>query len=1543
MDSHFINEPKKTVDELLAAKEAWLAKYQKKQAGPEAYRPQRPVPLAGLPMTGEQRMNIPPFIPGYAFAETGRRAFDSIKNQFMGGPSPPPPNGGAPPGPTPNNMGRLFNIIPGVAASGPRLDIDFNVLPENLTREQFSQQLADAMNDNEEAKKLLPSLEALYNKYLEEKQYRRNVVVDDDDESMMDTEQQDVRDYTAKSFDPPEKYEEKFILNPQQATKMDYEFVNDGYEFGQEQQTKQGFEDGDSTAVTLWTPSRQEQIELSNYQNALFDTNRQVASLNMDNSISELENIIQLYNDATNVHKAAIYGNNVNSALSLFKKKYGSDNTQKAIQQAQERFNDFLDNGEYGMNLTPPPVKPIIVETPTFDQIDTVAATQLETFTLTANQAMNALVNPMLLNNADLFPQNQATDNLYTTPNVCDNVNKLFGLAGLYNMNSKFYLNNQNYLQSLIEISKAKGPGHIAALNKILPYVNAISKQPNVNVNNYARQLRECGSKDCDLLEQIFLEADSNAPVGDNKNGLLSLEPDINKSIIRTVADAIGIYYDSMNKYKSFVGMNSLGQMAKYKMNDKQMVSNGTNDTIIDFFTGVGSQLAKAADYTASKIQPYGSTIYNSVEYAAINGSYNIISTLLGTTRDIIYAVPNFIESSADRNIKYGNMNKLGPYKIDSVEEAEALTEVTIGLFKTISDVIKKVSVYEYGVGDKAAVITKKSFEIRKEISDSIFAAIDFAQKKIPQKFKDDPWNSIFFALNDLALSLANDEPLDLTDDRSLMEVSWMRAHRSSMGRPSESSTTRSSLSRILIGNMKQFAPKGKFLSVNLPKGLELILSDPNIIAQLNSYAKNGLVSDNIVQLGDVVLNLSSVCKTKEEKLECAGWLNHISSVFNTATGDQYAWDVSSKTFQADSTMDAQFSLDVDETEMNRLILEQISLEYDQKNKINVIPFHTISAMGQAKKISLFNRRADIMISQLESANPTVANDLRNFDDTFFKDRKNVQAAFGRLKMAQLYINVEQNVQGKNLPKALGAITNWVFGNQNRINEVSATEIENFGNIIASEFGDQVLVIQGNRYRATEQGNYVRVPGKLEQLSTQLAKSAQSVIDNPPPDFPQMEPEGPKDYKLTLSYKSTHQFQPGRPLINYSVDDDEADKLILDYKITNAIVEYNKQTTHIVLGQVDGYGSYLVPIAFVPTELGNNKKTITLNSQQLAEFIKIDRAKFFERLDEGITTSDSSKLVDRLSKIEASKYVEPTLEVAKVAAILMGKNNKFGKKSLDLDIGSVADNISLLKKAYSFLSGKKDSDEKIRGAGVMLDAMKSSSKALKEWSPKQTRYGASEKILDLLDRIPQYKKAELKRRQGGTKCGMCNKTGGGIKYKVHKKDPKDITCETCFNEQGMTGGRFTERDAEIYDMDKSDDPEHVKMLQDQNVNNYLDMVETNTPKTAFELFDESAPNLDKRFMTRMSNDFVIQRPYDINHQFAKRDQERLAYLIGVHETNPEKMTTSQKVNMEALAINHLIRKKDPKASNIEFDKFETFDEINQQLDKNPGFLKRYLQ
>ena len=256
---------------------------------------------------------------------------------------------------------------------------------------------------------------------------------------------------------------------------------------------------------------------------------------------------------------------------------------------------------------------------------------------------------------------------------------------------------------------------------------------------------------------------------------------------------------------------------------------------------------------------------------------------------------------------------------------------------------------------------------------------------------------------------------------------------------------------------------------------------------------------------------------------------------------------------------------------------------------------------------------------------------------------------------------------------------------------------------------------------------------------------------------------------------------------------------------------------------------------------------------------------------------------------------------------------------------------TLLKKTIGTIVGRGIGDHR-----QLKDVLLQYKTYLNNNMPKQTKSTIITKILDHFDTLPEYKTGGLMKKDTRG-CGVC---GGKNDLMVHAMDADDITCNSCLTRNSMTGGRFTKREVDIIPEDRSTNTSHISNSKQNKINKYLDDLESTTPSTMMEEFDRSAP-IDKRFLTRMSQDFIINRPYD-SPRFDSKDLDRLTYLLGLSEHAPETMTTSQRVNMEALSINHLERNGDPKAAFPNFNKLDTFSNIKEQLTTNPGILKRLI-
>lgn len=203
--------------------------------------------------------------------------------------------------------------------------------------------------------------------------------------------------------------------------------------------------------------------------------------------------------------------------------------------------------------------------------------------------------------------------------------------------------------------------------------------------------------------------------------------------------------------------------------------------------------------------------------------------------------------------------------------------------------------------------------------------------------------------------------------------------------------------------------------------------------------------------------------------------------------------------------------------------------------------------------------------------------------------------------------------------------------------------------------------------------------------------------------------------------------------------------------------------------------------------------------------------------------------------------------------------------------------------------------------------------------------------------MQQVKNPKLHKKKQAKGCGYC---GSGNNILVHNKDENDYTCEPCYNINGMSGGRFTSRDANFIKISDSENLNHKKDNKQHEINNYLDKINEKKPLTKFEEFDQSS-NIPKDWLRRYEKDFIMNRPFHTK-RLLEKDNDRLVFLLGVNEHSPEKMTSHMKANLNSLMIRHLYLNNDPKPEIPNLDALNTFSEIKSQIIRNPGILKKII-
>lgn len=180
-------------------------------------------------------------------------------------------------------------------------------------------------------------------------------------------------------------------------------------------------------------------------------------------------------------------------------------------------------------------------------------------------------------------------------------------------------------------------------------------------------------------------------------------------------------------------------------------------------------------------------------------------------------------------------------------------------------------------------------------------------------------------------------------------------------------------------------------------------------------------------------------------------------------------------------------------------------------------------------------------------------------------------------------------------------------------------------------------------------------------------------------------------------------------------------------------------------------------------------------------------------------------------------------------------------------------------------------------------------------------------------------------------CGFCGSTKDIM---VNGRTPTDYTCKNCLDKKGMSITRVTSRQSKFQPIEQSSNEQHKKDSAQLKTNNYLDSLKSIPLESNIEKFEKGA-GLDKRFVHRMKNDYIMNRK-PIHHL----DEKRLAYGLGVYTHNPEQMTPAFTANMHTMMTNHLKYHNDPKAKTPMLTKFETYEGILDELRKRPGVVKR---
>jgi hypothetical protein len=206
----------------------------------------------------------------------------------------------------------------------------------------------------------------------------------------------------------------------------------------------------------------------------------------------------------------------------------------------------------------------------------------------------------------------------------------------------------------------------------------------------------------------------------------------------------------------------------------------------------------------------------------------------------------------------------------------------------------------------------------------------------------------------------------------------------------------------------------------------------------------------------------------------------------------------------------------------------------------------------------------------------------------------------------------------------------------------------------------------------------------------------------------------------------------------------------------------------------------------------------------------------------------------------------------------------------------------------------------------------------------------SDFVDDMLMAQPPYsrQKYQIRQAQG---CGFC---GGTHDLMGHAKQHQDVVCQRCLNARQMTPARYTARDTPVVPIRESPHKYHKDLVAAHDMNDYIRSVAHVPTKSKWEEFDESAGGLDRRFMRRMSTDYIMDRKH-----IPKIDTPRLAYLLGALEHDKENINTNHKANLQSMITNHLAHHQDPKPASFNLNKLASHKDIVHEINTRPGVLK----
>ena len=402
MDSHYINEPKKTSEQLITARDAWLNKYQKNKV-PELFKNQANITPTGV------NSGRPLDAPSLGIGATLGRTVADVGSSFI------PTRERKDPDQRINNQQRPPPLRTQIATSN--FDNNQPQPPPGgtaMTVYQPNQEAENIMDQVDEFVQPETNVNTPYNLR----------------ESTRNIQPGFYRQRVAGPFDSPNHRVET----------VDYAIGEPIVPF-----------DNDM--------NRQQRIDASNFENLMTSYNTSNSLIKLQDELTAISGIEEKYKDATSIHKKAIAGENYKQDLTDFNKKYGTSDTQSVIRDAQTEYKNLMFSigsvhTEQIERLNEAATNSTDVSALVENEVRNSQAIEQNYYQ--ANKRLE-VVTEAVPTMVDVKQSSDGVGNTQTPPDPKANLETIAQQMGVNQMSSNFYSNFDGLMGSIQEAAKQDG------------------------------------------------------------------------------------------------------------------------------------------------------------------------------------------------------------------------------------------------------------------------------------------------------------------------------------------------------------------------------------------------------------------------------------------------------------------------------------------------------------------------------------------------------------------------------------------------------------------------------------------------------------------------------------------------------------------------------------------------------------------------------------------------------------------------------------------------------------------------------------------------------------------------------------------------------------------------------------------------------------------------------------------------------------------------------------------------------------------------------